>query len=48
MPHPERCEVLVETKEKSETQITVTAKNYNIFRIRDYMNSGRGGLLYSI
>jgi hypothetical protein len=48
MPHSERCEALVETTEKSETQITVTAKNYNILRIRDYMNSGYGGLLYSI
>jgi hypothetical protein len=42
MPHPRGYEVLVETTEKSETEITVTTKNYNIIRIRDYIDSGRG------
>jgi len=40
--YPGGYEVLVETEEKPKTEITVTAKNYNIIRIRDYIDSGRG------
>ena len=50
-PYPGGYEVIVLTEEKpkteTETQITLTAKNYNILRIRDYMNSGLGGSAYS-
>ena len=46
-PYPPGYEVIVLTEEKPKTEITVTAKNYNILRIRDYMNSGLGGSAYS-
>ena len=39
-PYPGWYEVLVETEEKPKTEITVTAKNYNIIRIREGMLSG--------
>ena len=44
-PYPGGYEVIVLTEEKpeTETQITLTAKNYNILRIRDYIDSGLGG-----
>ena len=46
-PYPGGYEVIVLTEEKPETEITVTAKNYNILRIRDYIDSGLGGCVYS-
>ena len=46
-PYPGGIEVLVETEEKPETEITVIAKNYNILRIRNYIDSGLGGYPYS-
>lgn len=39
--------VLVEEKIKPETEIIVTARNYNIIRLRDALNSGLGGSMYS-
>jgi hypothetical protein len=45
-PYPGGYEVLVETEEKPKTEITVTAKNYNIIRIREGMLSGVGGYPY--
>ena len=44
-PYPGGYEVIVLTEEKpeTETEITLTAKNYNILRIRDYIDSGLGG-----
>ena len=46
-PYPRGYEVILLTKEKPKTQITVTAKNYNILRIRNYIDSGLGGCAYS-
>jgi hypothetical protein len=47
-PYPGGYEVLVDTEEKirTETEITVIAKNYNILRIRNYIDSGLGGYPY--
>ena len=45
-PYPGGYEVLVETEEKPKTEITVTAKNYNIIRISEGMHSGVGGYPY--
>jgi len=47
-PYPRGYEVLVETEEKPETEITVSAKNFNVIRIRNYIDSGLGGYQYSI
>ena len=43
----EGCSVIFLNIEKPETEITVTPKNYNILRIRDYIDSGLGGSVYS-
>ena len=43
---PNGYEVLVEEKIKPETVI-VTARNHNIIRLRDTLNSGLGGPAYS-
>jgi len=47
--YPGGYEVLVETEEKirTETEITVTAKNFNVMRISEGMHSGLGGYPYS-
>jgi hypothetical protein len=39
-PHPEGYEMLVESGEKTKTEITVSAKNYNIIRISEGIYSG--------
>jgi len=47
-PYPGGYEVLVETEEKirTETEITVSAKNFNVIRISEGMHSGVGGYPY--
>ena len=45
-PYPGGIEVLVETMEKIRTEITVTAKNFNVMRISEGMHSGVGGYPY--
>lgn len=44
--YPGGYEVLVETMEKPETEITVIAKNFNVIRISEGMHSGVGGYPY--
>jgi hypothetical protein len=46
--YPGGYEVLVETEEKIRTEITVTAKNFNVMRISEGMHSGLSGYPYSI
>jgi hypothetical protein len=47
-PYAGGYEVLVETEEKirTETEITVSAKNFNVIRISEGMHSGVGGYPY--
>ena len=44
---PNGYEVLVEEKIKPETEIIVNARNYNIIKRCDALNSGLGGSMYS-
>lgn len=44
---PNGYEVLVEEKIKPETEIIVNARNYNIIKRCDALNSGLNGSMYS-
>ena len=46
--YPGGYEVLVETEEKIRTEITVTAKNFNVMRISEGMHSGSAYPLFSV